>query len=67
MNGVTKQSIGWFEGEFEFDQYLEERAKRDSKFVNPLEESQGEEEEVASEFSFSQEDNQREEWDQGEA
>ena len=38
LNEVTKMCIDYYEHEFNFDQYLDERAKKDNKFVNPLKE-----------------------------
>lgn len=65
LNEVTKMCIEFYENEFNFDQYLDDRAKKDSKFVNPLkDEDQGDEEkkekgdQEGSEFSFSDEDEQ---------
>ncbi len=70
LNDVTKMAIDYFEHNYEFDQYLEDRSKKDTKFENPLEKEEdeakkkkkgeeGEEEEEkddGSEFSFSDED-----------
>jgi hypothetical protein len=57
--------IEYYENGFSFDQYLDERSKKDNKFVNPLKENADEEEEKGkeeeeqdggSEFSFSEDD-----------
>ena len=45
LNEVTKMCIEHYENEFNFDHYLDERAKKDTKFVNPLkDEEEGDEE-----------------------
>jgi hypothetical protein len=36
LNEVTKMSIEFYENGFSFDNYLDDRAKKDNKFVNPL-------------------------------
>jgi hypothetical protein len=36
LNDVTKMCIEYFENGYSFDQYLDERSKKDNKFVNPL-------------------------------
>ena len=70
LNEITKTSIEWYEQNYDFDQYLEDRAKKDTKFIHPLdeEEKKGEnaeeekEEKNESEFSFgSEEDEEMEE------
>jgi hypothetical protein len=38
LNDVTKMCIEYYEGNFSFDAYLDERSKKDNKFVNPLKE-----------------------------
>lgn len=38
LNEATKQSIEWYEKNYSFNAYLEDRSKKDSKFVHPLEE-----------------------------
>lgn len=64
LNDVTKMCIDYYEHGFSFDQYLEERSKKDNKFVNPLkddeeaekEEKEDKEDNEDSEFSLSDED-----------
>ena len=36
INDVTKYCIGEFEQSYSFNMYLDDRAKKDAKFVNPL-------------------------------
>ena len=36
LNNVTKLGIQYFENAYGFDAYLEDRSKKDNKFVNPL-------------------------------
>ena len=36
MSEVTKMSIDYFEKNYTFDSYLEDRSKKDNKFINPL-------------------------------
>jgi nitrate reductase beta subunit len=36
LNEVTKMCIDYYEHNYNFDDYLDERAKKDTKFVNPL-------------------------------
>lgn len=36
LNNVTKLAINYFEHHYDFDAYLEDRSKKDNKFVNPL-------------------------------
>jgi len=36
LNNVTKLGIQYFENAYSFDAYLEDRSKKDNKFVNPL-------------------------------
>jgi len=45
LNNVTKLAINYFEQHYDFDAYLEDRAKKDTKFVNPLVIGEEEEEE----------------------
>lgn len=42
LNNVTKLSINYFEHTYSFDAYLEDRSKKDNKFVNPLTEDSDE-------------------------
>lgn len=64
LNDVTKMCIEQYEHGFSFDSYLEERSKKDNKFVNPLKDAEEEKEEKEdkednnedSEFSLSDED-----------
>jgi hypothetical protein len=62
LNEVTKMCIEYYENNFSFDQYLDDRSKKDTKFINPLkeqdveEEAPAEERQEGSEFSFSDED-----------
>lgn len=67
LNDVTKMCIEQYENGYSFDAYLDERSKKDNKFVNPLKDDQeeekqpredGEGENEGSEFSFSDEDEQ---------
>jgi len=46
LNEVTKMCIEYYENNFSFDQYLEDRSKKDNKFVNPLKEQDAEQEEA---------------------
>mmetsp|Transcript_24590 Transcript_24590/g.18636 ORF Transcript_24590/g.18636 Transcript_24590/m.18636 type:complete len:108 (+) Transcript_24590:101-424(+) len=71
LNEVTKMCIEHFEHNYTFDEYLEDRSKKDNKFENPLKKSEEDEEqeeqkEEGSEFSFSEEDEEMsyiQEWD----
>lgn len=36
LNEVTKFCIDYFEKNYSFDYYLDDRSKKDTKFVNPL-------------------------------
>ncbi len=36
LNNVTKLGIQYFENTYTFDAYLDDRSKKDNKFVNPL-------------------------------
>ena len=36
LNDVTKMCIDYYEQNYHFDDYLDERSKKDTKFVNPL-------------------------------
>ena len=36
LNNVTKLGIQYFENGYTFDAYLDDRSKKDNKFVNPL-------------------------------
>jgi hypothetical protein len=36
LNNVTKLGIQYFENAYTFDAYLDDRSKKDNKFVNPL-------------------------------
>lgn len=61
LNEVTKMCIEYYENNFSFDQYLDDRSKKDTKFINPLKEQdaegvEAEEQREGSEFSFSEED-----------
>ncbi len=66
LNEVTKSCIQQYEDNYNFDQYLDDRSKKDNKFVNPLKDEDEEEKEdkpereraenEGSEFSFSEED-----------
>jgi hypothetical protein len=63
LNEVTKMSIEYFETNYSFDTYLDDRAKKDNKFVNPLNDEEKEEADDKksgngedSEFSISEED-----------
>lgn len=61
LNDVTKMCIEYYENEFGFDQYLDDRSKKDNKFVNPLKEDgedgeNKEEDDEGSEFSLSDEE-----------
>lgn len=38
LNDVTKSCIEYFEKGYGFDMYLDDRSKKDTKFVNPLNE-----------------------------
>lgn len=70
LNDVTKMCIEYFENGYSFDEYLEERSKKDNKFINPLKDDNEEQKEAkeqnddednegeGSEFSFSEEDEQ---------
>lgn len=62
LNNVTKLCIDYYETNYTFDTYLDDRSKKDNKFVNPLnefkEENKGQEgerkkDENDSEFSMS--------------
>jgi len=72
LNDVTKLCIGQYEQSYSFEQYMEDRAKKDSKFVNPDKEAakkEGDEGEE-SDFSLSEESNKGEGedgWDREEA
>lgn len=44
LNDVTKQCIDYYEHNYGFDNYLEDRSKKDTKFVNPLEKEKEDEE-----------------------
>lgn len=35
LNEVTKTCIEQYEGEYKFEDYLDERSKKDAKFINP--------------------------------
>lgn len=70
LNEVTKFAIDWYEKNYDFDQYLEDRSKKDNKFVHPLNEEEDEEEKKEveedeieeneeSEFSFSEEEDEK--------
>ncbi len=54
LNNVTKLSINYFEHHYDFDAYLEDRAKKDNKFVNPLDEGEKprEDDQEGSDFSM---------------
>ena len=39
LNNVTKMCIEYYEQNYQFDMYLDERSKKDNKFVNPLKEN----------------------------
>jgi hypothetical protein len=64
LNDVTKMSIEYFEQGYDFDHYLDDRSKKDTKFINPLNEDEEEERKNGdkedrdneSDFSFSDED-----------
>lgn len=65
LNEVTKMAIEYYEQNYQFDTYLDDRAKKDNKFVNPLKDEDedggdGEDKpnrgENDSEFSMSDED-----------
>lgn len=43
LNDVTKISIDWYEKSYNFDHYLDDRSKKDNKFVHPLNEDEGQE------------------------
>ena len=61
LNGVTKRCLDFMKEQYCFEEYLDERAKKDSKFVNIIEDNQVEEKnDQASDFSLSddQEDTQ---------
>ena len=36
LNEVTKMAIDYFETNYSFDKYLDDRSKKDNKFINPL-------------------------------
>jgi hypothetical protein len=36
LNDVTKMCIEYYEKNYAFDTYLDDRSKKDNKFVNPL-------------------------------
>jgi hypothetical protein len=36
LNNVTKLCIEYYENNYSFDAYLEDRSKKDNKFVHPL-------------------------------
>ena len=36
LNNVTKLAINYYEHHYDFDAYLDDRSKKDNKFVNPL-------------------------------
>jgi len=36
LNKVTKLAITYYEHHYDFDAYLDDRSKKDNKFVNPL-------------------------------
>ena len=61
LNNVTKLCISYFENQYSFDHYLDDRSMKDNKFVNPLEdksqdsEAEGDKE---SEFSISGEEDE---------
>jgi hypothetical protein len=38
LNPVTKTCLNYFQGTYSFEEYLDERSKKDSKFVNLHEE-----------------------------
>jgi hypothetical protein len=38
LNNVTKLCIDYYETNYTFDTYLDDRSKKDNKFVNPLNE-----------------------------
>ena len=40
LNEVTRSCIEYFEGNYAFDAYLDDRSKKDTKFVNPLNEDE---------------------------
>ena len=65
LNEVTKQSIDWYEKSYSFSHYLDDRSKKDSKFIHPLEEEEKnnkkeeedeEEENNESDYSMSEEE-----------
>ena len=78
LNTVTKLAINYFEHHYDFDNYLDDRSKKDTKFVNPLADdvpsanagSKDQEEEEASDFSMASGGEDEEEetgWDRGNA
>ena len=36
LNNVTKLAINYYEHHYDLDAYLDDRSKKDNKFVNPL-------------------------------
>ena len=73
LNSVTKSCIKYSKDNFSFEEYLDDRAKKDAKFVNIHEEEdagqdQNEQEDKAdSEFSFSDDGETKESNTKGEA
>lgn len=65
MNNVTKLCIDYFENNYSFDAYLDDRSKKDNKFVNPLaeigEEGDAEKDEEKEESDFSMSGDEEEE------
>ena len=43
LNNVTKLAINYFSNHYDFDAYLDDRSKKDTKFVNPLADLDGNE------------------------
>lgn len=69
LNKVTKSCIRFTQKNFSFEEYLDDRAKKDAKFVSLNEEvekpendeaNQNEQEEAGSEFSFSEDGDTKE-------
>ena len=62
LNNVTKQCINYYENTYSFDTYLDDRSKKDNKFVNPLlpedaeEKDQNNEDGEDSDYSMSGEE-----------
>jgi len=62
LNDVTKLCIGEFEQGYSFNAYLDDRSKKDNKFVNPLDPKQqddkGDEEEKQEDDSMGSDEEQ---------